>query len=517
MTYHPLRKSLVKTVITTRALLAICCVLFPLSAAAIPMHLSHQGRIMDSTDTPITGSVELTLTLYDAETEGNSLWTESQHVAFDNGFYSITLGTEQALEISVFEGDDVYLGITLGEDGELSPRHWVTSVPYAFRAGAVEDGALDDYLTSNNYVTDEHYHVSSDISDFETAVQDLAVPGFSGSYNDLEDIPSDFPPSDHSHDAADISGIPDSLADTTIPGDLAITNLVANGGVSLGNDQRTCESDLAGTLRWNANHVEVCDGTTWKSIYEQPQDGLTQETSGQSCNSILADGNSEDGVYWIDPNGEDTDDAFQVYCDMTNDGGGWIKMEINHTNQVICKGNADKFEGETVWAWLSDGQLNAVDIGGPENEWINVDVSYKNPATDDAFTDSQLSLLRTMVTDLSDTTRMTIQDDDSDTDGNTYNCGHQYYHAVKVVAEDNSEIFTQEKVTGHSTGGGSPSYSVTYWTEDSREYAGHPGTVCFSVPEFLEAKYLIPDRIMHYDGSGGGACWGYEQNYFLVK
>ena len=50
----------------------------------------------------------------------------------------------------------------------------------------------------------------------------------------------------------------------------------------------------------------------------------TQATAGIRCKAILDAGQSQgDGVYWVDPDGGDTANAWKTYCDMTTEGGGW--------------------------------------------------------------------------------------------------------------------------------------------------------------------------------------------------
>jgi hypothetical protein len=117
----------------------------------VPLYMTEQGRLFDSTGAPLTGtSVSLTLALYNdkqngtpsqtVSTSGPLLWTETQTgITLDSGFFSVILGSTSPLSQAIFQnaaqaGQSLYLGITVNTDPEMSPRQPLNTVPYAFVA-----------------------------------------------------------------------------------------------------------------------------------------------------------------------------------------------------------------------------------------------------------------------------------------------------------------------------------------------------------------------------------------------
>jgi hypothetical protein len=105
-------------------------------AATVPQYLTEQGRLFDSTGQPVSGAVTLKFAIYDAPTGGTQKWTEAQTITLDSGYFSAELGSVAALPAGLFDTatGTLYLGVTVGNDTEISPRQPMLSVPYALVA-----------------------------------------------------------------------------------------------------------------------------------------------------------------------------------------------------------------------------------------------------------------------------------------------------------------------------------------------------------------------------------------------
>jgi hypothetical protein len=79
--------------------------------------------------------------LYTAQTEGTLVWQETQTITVIDGIYNVKLGSVAAFTDSVWENAQLWLGIKVGDDAEMTPRVRIVAVPYALRAKVAESVA----------------------------------------------------------------------------------------------------------------------------------------------------------------------------------------------------------------------------------------------------------------------------------------------------------------------------------------------------------------------------------------
>ncbi len=99
---------------------------------APPRILSFQGKLTDSANSPIKSTTNVLFSIYnDVSVSGTALlWQESDTVKPDlNGDFSITLGKNHPISDDLFrQNPSLFLGITIGNDPELTPRQQLSTV-----------------------------------------------------------------------------------------------------------------------------------------------------------------------------------------------------------------------------------------------------------------------------------------------------------------------------------------------------------------------------------------------------
>ena len=106
--------------------------------AAIPPTINHQGYLTNASGVPVTGTIQITFKIYSVPAGGVALWTETRAVTVTKGVYDVNLGELTPISLT-FDGP-YYLGVTVEVDPEMTPRHSLTSVGYAYRAQIAENG-----------------------------------------------------------------------------------------------------------------------------------------------------------------------------------------------------------------------------------------------------------------------------------------------------------------------------------------------------------------------------------------
>jgi carbonic anhydrase/acetyltransferase-like protein (isoleucine patch superfamily) len=92
-------------------------------------NISWQGILQDSQGNPVAGTYNLTLKLFNTETNGTALWSElQQNVIISNGLVNLSLGSVNQINLPFNE--QYWLEITVGSGTPLS-RILMTTVPYS--------------------------------------------------------------------------------------------------------------------------------------------------------------------------------------------------------------------------------------------------------------------------------------------------------------------------------------------------------------------------------------------------
>ncbi len=119
----------------------------PAAAITSIAGLPYQGRLADKNGAPLTQTVNMIFRLDAAANGGSSFWEEqwtgANSVQVSDGLFNVMLGSLTPIPLGVITGNaNLFLGITVGTDSEMSPRVQLGSVPFATQALTVPDGSI---------------------------------------------------------------------------------------------------------------------------------------------------------------------------------------------------------------------------------------------------------------------------------------------------------------------------------------------------------------------------------------
>jgi len=111
------------------------------SRAQVPQLLGYQGRLLRADGTAATGTAAATFSVFDAESGGSTLWSETQTLGLSDGYYSTFLGLVVPPG-EALSGGARWLQVQVGGE-TLLPRQQIGAVLFAVAARNVAGGTAN--------------------------------------------------------------------------------------------------------------------------------------------------------------------------------------------------------------------------------------------------------------------------------------------------------------------------------------------------------------------------------------
>ena len=343
------------------------CVLFVLlfilstaSMADVPQIINYQGYLTDSEGNAVEdGSVFIKFKIYGSDTFDDSLWSSGfQAIQTVDGLFSYQLGSFISLPDNLFSGGmSRYLGITIGTDGEISPRTRIVSSGYALQASksdtavyAVEiaDNSVTGFKIPPNTIISSHIATgtieASDVNqdDIQLRVTGDCPPGYY-----ISDIAGDGTITcveDQIGSSGDITSVQanNGLTGGATEGDALLSVGAGNGIIVNADDVEVDISGLAGDGLYNlSGQMNVNTGTGLEISSDDVQLQYEYE-SGDVYNSKFVNENQSSSI----------SSAMVIDDDLT-------KTDISD-EPGVCEKLHEESGGGSVGEYLLSGGLEVI-------------------------------------------------------------------------------------------------------------------------------------------------------------
>ena len=110
-----------------------------IQAAELPVkQVALQGRLTDAAGKPLEGTFTARFSIFDSDTSGTALFTETQIVTATKGLFSVNLGSATTGGIPLAFDRPYWVEVKINTE-TLSPRFPMTSAPYSFYGGVADN------------------------------------------------------------------------------------------------------------------------------------------------------------------------------------------------------------------------------------------------------------------------------------------------------------------------------------------------------------------------------------------
>jgi len=304
-------------------------------SAEIPKLISFQGKLYDSDGLPINDQQNITFKIYDAETGGSALWTET-HLSVNviDAIFNVELGSVTTLGLTFDR--QYWLSIKVDNDSEMSPRRLLKSSPYAFRAMLadtafiISDGgqAAGSFSIADTLVVGETVTAAAFAGD-GSQISNVKVSSITGQINLADSVTGILSSSNiadsyiNNYESDTIKGSLTVQGSTfNVQGSMLVGNdsfiVLESGNVGIGSANPGYKLDVEGSIRIGAGALYFPDGSSINS-------------SGAGSAEALS--NNSDGP---------------ITADVDNNGAGKITFNIAGSEKMVILNNGNIGIGTTT-------------------------------------------------------------------------------------------------------------------------------------------------------------------------
>jgi hypothetical protein len=358
--------------------------------AAVPLIMTHQGRLLDAADKPVNGVFDITYRVFDVPTGGSLLWTEVHpSVQVTDGLFSALLGSTVPLSADVLGSGggggggvapERYLEVSVG-GVVLTPRLRLGSAPSAISTGHVSgdietspglvvigDTLTDNYATFGEKVNQGLHAAGGALAsgktritndcDGSSASQVMEKKGLNAVNVKLARMISSPPSGPVATDALDVDSDDDGVMDRSVSSGCDGTGArsILKGGMS---------GSTTGTIRMMATPDSAVSTLAEDSDGDGiPESSLKQKSSHGSASSTILGGMSGSTTGTIR---------------MQATGGGSVMPsgEIVLGADLDGDGVMDVTSADSVDATGASRRLKSSGIGSSGNDGVEVQLSAR--------------------------------------------------------------------------------------------------------------------------------------------